>query len=164
MYNILVAASNLVVLPLIYNHGSNLSYLMLFPMMASFFYHLGETKHSLPGIYPFNQYTEFLLEIDRLFAMISVWFVIGIMNYHPTIITTNFLLIGFIGICSLLYSERDYLQPILIRNQLPYRWTTINRWEFTISHIIWHIIAFSCLDYSLKFLDISSDRSENNIS
>lgn len=155
MINILVALSNLVTLPLIYNNSSPFKYFMIFPMLASFFYHLGETKHGLPGVYPLNRYDKRLLNVDRFFAVASGLAVIGSIFTHPEFLTTKFLIIGILGLTSvalsLLYSERDYLQNILIKYELPYKWTNVSPFEFFISHSIWHFAAFYCLDLSIRY-------------
>ena len=147
MFNYIVALSNLVALPLIYNNPSvnPFKYFTILPMVASFLYHLAETNHGLPGISPLNRYAKLLLTIDRFFAFVSSLIVLNLLNICPTLISfANFstLLIAIVGILSLLYSERDIIRPILIEYKLPYQWTLINRFEYTVSHVIWHFTAF----------------------
>lgn len=125
--NIIVAYSNFIAL-LAFKKVNNYVFI---PMMASFIYHLSETKHNLPGISILNNYSEFLLEIDRFFAVISGLYVLTKLINHKQ--KCSFYIIGIIGFISLLYSEKDYFYP------------TINEIEYLITHCIWHFAAFYCL-------------------
>lgn len=128
--NIIVALSNFTALFFINRNKFN-NY-VLFPMIASFIYHLSETKHNLPGIIYLNQYSFFLLNIDRFFAILSGLYVLSKLIKNPKQ-SINFYMIGIIGVISLLYSEKDYFFPI------------INETEYIITHCIWHFSAFYCL-------------------
>lgn len=140
VYNIIIAVSNLVLLLLIGNNHSKYKYLSLLPMMASFIYHLAETKHNLPGIYPLNQYHNLLLNIDRFFAVGSGLLIINIIYSKPNILNTKILSIGILGFLSLINSERDNIG-------IP-----ISKLEFTITHCIWHFAAFYGLNYCLNYI------------
>jgi hypothetical protein len=140
--NCLVALSNFIAIPLIYYNQT--TYPILFPAMASFFYHLAEVKHNLPGINPFNKYANKLLWIDRFFAVLSfIYILIKIIN-NPLLITSSLLMIGLIAISSLLYSEHDIAVKLI---NPEYTIKTIN---FVIAHSIWHFTAFYCLATIMK--------------
>ena len=132
--NIIVALSNFIVFFFINNKKRNNFF--LFPMMASFVYHLAETKHNLPGIIYLNKYSLLLLNIDRFFAILSGLYVLSNILKTPKQ-TINFYFIGIIGVICLLYSEKDYFFP------------NINEIEYIITHSIWHFSAFYCL-YNIK--------------
>src|ERR1700753_4086792 len=100
--NIIVAFSNFFVL-----YYKNLNYWVLFPMCASFVYHLAEVKHNLDGFPGLRDYANPLLDIDRFFALISGLYI------FKTILTKDlsliFYIVGLFGILALLYSEKDYI-------------------------------------------------------
>lgn len=141
IYNILVALSNYTVLPLVLTNTSAYKYLTLLPMTASFIYHLAETKHNLPGVYPLNTYSYQLLNLDRLFAVLSGGLVVCILLKNPKLITLKLLSLGLVGVTSLLYSERDKIPGL-----------TIRPFSFLISHTVWHITAFYILNHCIKHL------------
>src|SRR5438128_9707247 len=121
--NILVACSNFIALYYFRD------YYILCPMFASFLYHLAETKHNLPGIYPFNLYTWELLQIDRFFAILSG---IKILYYK---IPTDYLPVGILALCVLMYSERDTIYYNLTGKRIK-----IPKLDYMISHIMWHFL------------------------
>src|SRR5258708_22801849 len=134
LVNILVAYSSL--LPILYIKDMNP--IILVPMTASFVYHLSETKHNLPGIEFLRDYSSILLNIDRIFAVIS--FLYGLVNlFKDPKRQYIFYIIGFIGIFSLLYSEKDYILGSSVQIG------PITHTEFLISHSILHLCAFWCL-------------------
>lgn len=135
--NIIVASSNLIAVYFVLiseTSGTTNNSFIYVPMIASFIYHLAETKHNLPGIYPLNLYAYKLLWVDRICAVLSAAYVTISIYSYPKIMTAKFLLIGIFGLGSLLYSERDFLKGFVV-----------NKTEFVISHTIWHFAAFFCL-------------------
>lgn len=149
LINVIVACSNLVAIPL--NYGITTEYIYL-PMLASFFYHLAETKHGLPGIYPLNIYAHQLLQVDRLFAVLSFLFVAYSM--YVTTMSYSFLIHGIIGLLALVYSERDVIYENIFGKQKPVpSYLTLSHVEFMVSHVVWHYCAFYCLANRLKVLE-----------
>ena len=128
IHNIIVSLSNL---SGFYFFNFSLDF-YIFPMLASILYHLSETKHNLPGIYPFNNYTFYLLQLDRIFAVISFLLIMNKLNFH-------IFILGIIGFLFLFLSEQD-----TILNKIGFN-IELNVWIFTITHCLWHIIAFYCL-------------------
>ena len=123
--NIIVAFSNII--PFLFlKINTKLVYL---PLVASFSYHLSETHHTLNGIYPLSSISDLLLTIDRVFAIISVLYILITIQKQNKV----FLTIGTIGVIFLLYGEKDYFSG------------EINNIEYVISHCIWHFAAFYCL-------------------
>jgi hypothetical protein len=109
------------------------SVLMYFPIFASFLYHLAEIKHTLPGIYPLNKYSNFLLNIDRFFAIIGFLMVLNKID----------LKLGIFGILCLMISERDVIYTNLTGNYLDT--FKVTYFDFLIFHCIWHIVAYYIL-------------------
>ena len=138
--NLIVAFSNLIGLYYVYDvpPGENNKYFILFPMLASFFYHLAETKHQLPGIYPFNLYTKELLWCDRFFAVVSAVIVFYKMSYQT--MSYTFWIVGIVGLFCLLFSEID-----VVRAKVKSREPIVSKINFVISHCIWHFSAFRSL-------------------
>jgi len=130
--NILNATSNLFgIIPLSISlyHKSYYEALLIFgAMFASILYHISETHHNLTGLI-FTKYTNYLLFIDRIFAIIALVYgvyLIYINNYiYYSIISINII----IGIFALLFSELFGNYPII----------------YTLFHCIWHCIAFIIL-------------------
>jgi hypothetical protein len=164
--NILIASSNLIVVPLIYQSRTAGSYWLLMPAIVSFLYHLAETRHRLPGIYPINRYESFLIKLDRLFAFGSALYIIYHLLYNPSEIMLSsrksLLFRGLFGLLLLEISERDILYLFLYRSlkslargisteiskvkdhPLPPQYK-VGQLDFLVSHIGWHMIAFSVL-------------------
>lgn len=127
LVNILVAYSNFPALAFAeYNHYA------LFPIIASFLYHLSETNHSLQGIPILNEYSSELLIIDRFFACVSITYVLLKLtrNYK---IGCKFYAAATLGLVCLLYSEKTYIN------------LKISKLEYLITHSTWHLCAFYCL-------------------
>jgi hypothetical protein len=136
--NILVAISNLYFYYLVKDKNINL--LLYFPMIASFLYHFAETRHKLPGIPLLNKYDRQILVIDRIGAIMSGLIMINKLYYYPELLTYNFIFTGLFGFACLVFSDRDIFAEKLFNNNS----ITVSQFEFTISHIIWHMCAFYC--------------------
>src|SRR5438552_661255 len=108
LINILVSISNLVAIPFIWKKNDNNKYLIFFPMFASFLYHLAETKHHLPGIYPFNLYINKLLWLDRICAILSGFFVLRSLLLKSSLISNKFLLMSSFGHYVLSFLKKIY--------------------------------------------------------
>lgn len=130
--NLIVASSNLYGFTL-FEHIENIyikAYL-LFIIFCSSLMHLSETKHNLPGIYPFNKYSQFFLNLDRIVAISAIYYC---MYKYISIFKCNDILINaIVGISSLYISENR------VKNQL----------LFAFFHSIWHIQAYYIL-YKLE--------------
>lgn len=121
--NLLVALSNLIVIPFIFTMTNKYDIMfMVLPATFSLLYHLGETKHYLYGIEPFNKYSWALLQFDRLMAAISGLYFL----FHVQILDRTLIYCAFVGFTSLVISERIHYTP---------------EW-FAFFHIIWHLCAF----------------------
>jgi hypothetical protein len=133
-FNFLVATSNLIVgIPTLYWGSSSATFYVTFAaMVASFIYHLSETKHDLPGLPHLNKYSWQLLQIDRFFAVIAAlyiaWQYFYFMNWFQNEQVHTLSIVGFIFL---------YLSELVNCNDNP--------WWFTITHSIWHFCAFSIL-------------------
>lgn len=149
--NLIVAATNLILILLVKNIDSFYKNLLYLPMIASVLYHLGETKHGLKGIYPFNKFTQQLLFFDRLCAYVSFVFILkSIFDFPGLLLQKNFLLVGIFGLLNLVISERDTIYKTLINEQDLKKFFKVGEIEFVIFHSAWHISAFYCLVFSFK--------------
>jgi hypothetical protein len=154
--NILVACTNLVALPLIFTSSNSRRWWMLFPMLASFLYHLAETKHGLPGVKPLNAHAARLLWLDRFGAFGSALYIVLTMYNRPHIFTLPRLCVATLGLASLWYSERDIcfvfyhrlFGKTLTLSDIPptYR---VGQSDFAVSHSCWHFSAFYTLSIAL---------------
>jgi hypothetical protein len=130
--NTLISSTNLFGIIPIYialNNNNYIGALITFcAMFASILYHISETHHNLTGLI-FTKYTNYLLFIDRIFAIIALVYgiyLIYINNYiYYSIISINII----IGIFALLLSELFGNYPII----------------YTLFHCIWHCVAFIIL-------------------
>lgn len=87
--------------------------------------HLSETKHNLPGIYPFNKYSLFFLNLDRLTAYSAMFWIIYLVVSNK-IYSTALIIESVLALVSLYLSENYPL----------------NKTQFTVMHSIWHLLAF----------------------
>lgn len=138
--NLIVSLSNLIAIPLWVKSPSRESHFMIYPMIASFLYHLSERKHNLPGIYPLNLYHHELLNLDRFCAVMSAWYVGVNMCIIPNLQKPPLISLGLFGLTCLMISERDVIFPKL----------KISRLEYTFSHVTWHMIAFYMLSSTIR--------------
>ena len=138
IYNIITSLSNFSIL-FFYKLNNNI---IIIPMIASFIYHLSETKHNLPGLYPLNLISNFLLNIDRICAFISALKIICKLYYNPKIINFNFLFCAIIGLFCLFLSECDVGAELLLGPNS----FKIDGLFFVIPHNIWYFCAFYCLN------------------
>lgn len=103
-------------------------------LTASVFMHLSETKHGLKGIFPFHILSYPLLQIDRLFAILSgILFLYMYIAIWPEITTEDrkaYFMIGFFALFCQFTSE-------VYSQHLPFSY-----WFFVIFHLLWHFIAF----------------------
>lgn len=95
-------------------------------ILASSLMHLSERKHGLVGIYPFNKFSTFFLNYDRVSSSSLV--IYTILTKDVTFVFHT--LYPYIGMLSLFLSEK-----VCVNNKL----------FFTVTHNIWHIAAFHCL-------------------
>ena len=90
--------------------------------------HISERKHSLPGLYPFNKYSDIFLRYDRIMARICVIIVIFYTYIKWTMISTWILVYAALGLVSLIISEKVATE----------NWTF-----FMVTHSTWHFIAYT---------------------
>lgn len=149
--NLIVAASNLYGLLPIYIAKNGYQLWMTGVVLSSTLMHLSEVKHGLPGISPFNRYSNQLLWLDRIAANSLVAFAV----FTP-LINSNFAAISYsmlyskvlwLGLNSLALSEMTGLliSPKRLSHQI----------FFTVTHCLWHICAYQvCYDFLLLFNNI----------
>ena len=139
--NILNAVSNLFgIIPLcisIYYQSYYEALLIFNVILASIIYHLSETSHNLPGIL-LKKYSNYLLAIDRIFAIGFVSYLIYTMSINKYI-DKIFIIIQMI--CSLI---------LLIGSELVK--SGLDPMIFTMLHSMWHgfawIIAGEIIQYN----------------
>lgn len=164
--NLIVALTNFVALIFIYRVKGitpNIYY-VLFPMSASILYHLAETKHHLPGIYPLNRFSSFLLNVDRFFASVSAIFIgICLYNYRCHVDTRLWTLIPA-SLLFLALSERDVIASVF-KEEFSIifhpKYYTVGGWEFAFFHGIWHVLAYMILSYFIGLFSISEICDKN---
>jgi hypothetical protein len=137
--NCVVALSNLVGIALSWDLSFGKRCIVYAPMIASFIYHLSETKHGLVGLYPLNKYSLQLLWIDRFFAFASGAVILYRLFNGKHSLSNGFLSLLAMGSISLFISEKDLIFP-----------GYVSKTEFMISHSFWHYCAFEMLVMSLK--------------
>lgn len=113
-----------------YTKGND-RYLLGTMILASALMHISETKHNLPGIYPFNKWSWYFLNLDRGMALSITLYVLYYFNKGMPI---PFKL-GIIGLICLGLSEKFEYGLI---------------W-FMINHSIWHYCAFTILGLTFDF-------------
>ena len=105
-------------------HKKQTQILVAATMLSSFFMHLSETKHHLPGIAPFHVYSWYFLQWDRIMASIMV--AVGVYKVEKKPISKPLLGISAIGLVCMFLAENI---------EGGYLW-------FTIFHSIWHAVAY----------------------
>lgn len=128
LINWIVSASNIYgLVPIYYSSGYHRLWISTV-VSASVLMHLSERKHGLPGIYPFNKYSNLFLWCDRIMAYSIVLY--SIWNWPRTLelITTDYTVapIMGVGLTSLLLSEG----------------LVCSKGFFAFTHSIWHVCAF----------------------
>jgi hypothetical protein len=125
--NLCLAMTNLVGLSPFFEATGSDRFFVLLPLVSSFLFHLSETKHDLPGISPFKEYTHIFLMCDRISACVAVaWVISRFLDHHDVYIKNGTLSLGVVGFCSMLISETP----------------GINQDVFFLLHNVWHICAF----------------------
>lgn len=128
MINLFVSLSNLPGLLIIFDDvGNNYKIILTAMVGISILMHLSEKKHGLPGIYPFNKFSSFFLNVDRMFAVLCSIIVLfkAIPNFEKISGMTKFFsFFGlFCGGISELYDEYQ-------------------EFEYLLTHSIWHWSAY----------------------
>lgn len=144
--NIIVAVSNLSAILMSRDINFKYKHIIYYPMIASYLYHLAETKHNLIGIYPLNLYSGLLLNIDRFFAIYAIAHVLYIIYKYPILINNNLIVTSIIGTGFLLYSECDVFWKLCIFESSD----NISLFKFMCCHCIWHLLAFYLLTNIVK--------------
>ena len=98
-HNYLVAFSNIFVLFFLSKFEQWV--IIIPPVICSFLMHISETKHGLKGIYPFNLYSNLFLNLDRVIAYLSFFYVLYQFLFNgfeiPWIISIIALFIAFLS-------------------------------------------------------------------
>lgn len=145
--NWFVASTNLLTIPFARQITNSSKYLLYSAGIVSAIYHLAETKHSLFGVYPFNKYSNILLNIDRLVAIISFGCVMRKAYINPNVLSPTIITTGLFGVGCMLWSERDQMQCMF---KQPKWYLRVNKVDFMISHTIWHCTAFYVMAHILS--------------
>ena len=128
--NIIVALTNIAAIPaIIYSKDALTQAILIGAMIASFLMHISETKHTLPGIYPFNVYANTFLWCDRIMAVITV-------SYLLIVLYSSAPIDEIYEIVSLAIEAHVWLvlsESFVARNNVT---------VFAITHSLWHIEAF----------------------
>lgn len=141
--NIPVALSNGCSLGFIWYYKDSLSSrsieLIIIMALASILMHLSERKHKLSGIWPFNLWSNFWLNVDRMAAIYSATYVIPYIYDAFMIGDYSPLFIGVSGLWFLYLSENHFIY---------------NTSWFIGTHSTWHIIAFYLFCNALRKLSL----------
>lgn len=123
--NIIIATSNLIgIIPIVKSDNDIERILILSVMCISFFTHISDRTHGLPG-FILGKYSTDLLTMDRIITCISVLYFL--FEYNLTLRILPHIIIGF---TALFLSE-----------------TMFNfKYSFAVSHSIWHFCAFLGVD------------------
>jgi hypothetical protein len=139
--NLIVTASNFVFPIFCKMQGVSPPLLAYVPMLASALYHISERKHGLPGVAPFNAYSNELIWADRVGAFASGAFVLYKTGLSPSPVN---LAVAAGGFACLTVSEHD-----IIFQKLGWGHFHVNKWLFAVTHTVWHTCAFYLLASAL---------------
>jgi hypothetical protein len=143
--NILVALSNWVAIPAIkhaYLTGRTLeAFLLGGSALSSFLYHLSErSKHHMKGFKFLAPYESILLELDRVFAKLTI--LLFAYNYYEIPFVNNYILLFLIVGVIAGYISEHIPQSLNVQS---------HQWLFVISHSMWHnfmfLVAYHVLQY-----------------
>ena len=134
LYNLIVSLSNLYGLR-IFTLNLNKWQKLFFSSIigSSILMHLSERKHSLPGIYPFNKYSNLFLWFDRIMAILGLSYVMLNMNNN---LFRDVVFEGLCGLALLGISEN---------------FNKIGKIGFLITHSFWHVIAYDVIYKVIKY-------------
>jgi hypothetical protein len=133
LVNLIVTLSNI---PGFFVYYKTNDKIILLASIASVLMHLSEQKHGLPGIYPFNKFSNEFLWMDRIMAYISVLNVLYNLYLKWYIIPNSSIIWGLTGLFL------NFVSEVIIKNEwLP----------FTFAHGLWHIYAYTSY-YDLVYL------------
>lgn len=142
--NLIVAFSNFVFISFAqYKNGVHPT--LYLPMLASFIYHLAETKHGLPGFPILRDHAYTLLNVDRFFAAYAGIYMLCQVYNQPSLLTGRMITIGLLGFVALACSEYDTIVKKLFDID-----TRVAHPTFVVSHCIWHWCAFRSLSYCIR--------------
>lgn len=127
MYNLAVSFSKLLGIPVVLAASGVADVtVVILVMVTSTLMHLSERKHSLPGIPPFHDMCDFLLNLDRCMAVSA--FIYFLPRITWDIFFQN-LSVCLLGLLSIFVSENMEVSPLF----------------FTIWHTIWHACVYRML-------------------
>jgi|GEM_PF-4381476 len=131
LINYIVTSSNLYgILPIHYSRGYYRLW-MISIVISSILMHASETKHNLPGIYPFNKYSQQFLWLDRIMAISPIIYLLVqyiLYKKSPLVYLSSPKFI--IGLICLFLSENFHLH------------SKINPYFFAFTHSLWHFCAY----------------------
>ena len=122
--------------------------------IASVLMHLSETKHKLPGIWPFNQWSGLFLNVDRAMSLVVVLYLF-LFDLHETwarlvLMFLNYRLFSLSvvvgGLVALLIAENPW---VLGRKWSVREGKLQGYWLYAASHMLWHYCAYTMLSYLL---------------
>lgn len=97
--------------------------ILLMSVVTSILMHLSETKHGLPGIFPFNKMSKLFLWLDRIAAYLALFFSLTYMMK----LNIEIVCVLLLALLSIVTSE------CIISDQ----WGL-----YFIAHSIWHILIY----------------------
>lgn len=147
MCNVALALTNLVGFYVARGAQSELdAYVICLTALVSTLMHLSETKHVLPGIAPFNQYSAVLLWLDRIVAVLvgayvfsCHYFFQGMIAQRINFLNGDMLIWLGVGVLALTVSERSdlfgwYESPLKTKYMI-----------HTITHAVWHVCVYKTM-------------------
>jgi hypothetical protein len=108
--------------------------------ILSMLMHISEQKHYLPGLWPFNKYTDEFLKLDRASTYFTIPMLLSIALFYDLIIL-DLTIFSLLTLSALFISER-----VTIRGGD----TRLNLFIFGFFHTMWHIFSASILFKVLK--------------
>jgi hypothetical protein len=112
---------------------------VLITTVSSMLMHISETKHHLPGISPFNEYSNHFLDLDRITSKLALLYGLYLCYYNSHKINIIWIIIMLFGCICLFLSEQIYNLD-----------TWDHTFKFIVLHSIWHIIAFKIMSVVLS--------------
>jgi len=148
--NYLVTWSNIYAIPLLlYVTISPIINWQLFTLawlavLASVLMHLSETKHGLPGVYPFNKFSNEFLWFDRIMAITSSVYLANILYNNWFYVSKFYIIYPIVGLMFNGVSE------LADKGSLSSPNSGKRKYVFAITHSIWHYFAYTFFFYVIS--------------